>query len=275
MLKVVKKKLGIQQNKHIEDLSSSMLTQVENSTESSLSFAVLKMLKKQSTSRKPQSRDWPTAGATKLQSLVTVAHYHCFATHLMFATHPLTSCLPLTCCSPLNARRSHLFFRINSKQDNAYSLVENMNNSNRAHYKYSTPNHQKISIFLLCQGRMTQQKGTDLWEKHKTRLPFSRSPFWRPFNQYPVFKMAVLLKIPQVFLASEVHKRPNAPVPGKKLVTKVNKSRDMPRPICPRGQPLGWPLISPLFIFRGLNIIPGSHKVTHSRSHSRIKLNLA
>ena len=139
---------------------------------------------------------------------------------------------------------------------------ENMNNSNRWHYKYSTPNHQKNkrdlrfppkSTFAML-GKDGQQKGTDLWEKRKTRLPFSPCHFgshsmvipsprgpdlscsrWRrrykPGRSFPPY------------LASEVQKRSNAPVPGKKLATKVNKSRDMP-PYVPGVHPPGWRLIS-------------------------------
>ena len=125
-----------------------------------------------------------------------------------------------------------------------------MNNSNRWQYKYSTPNHQKISmeeiidflrkIFFAMLGKDDQQKGTDLREKRKTRLPFSPSPVWKPFNgntQSPrsgsfIFKIAAMLQIPRVFprvSCLEVQKRSNAPVPGQKLATKVSKSRAIPQ----------------------------------------------
>ena len=45
------------------------------------------------------------------------------------------------------------------------------------------------------------------------------------------------------YLASEVQKRSNAPVPGQKLVTKVSKSHAIPRYV-PGVSPPGWPLIS-------------------------------
>ena len=125
-----------------------------------------------------------------------------------------------------------------------------MNNSNRWQYKYSTPNHQKISmeeiidflrkIFFAMLGKDDQQKGTDLRERRKTRLPFPPSPFWKPFNgntQSPrsgsfIFKIAAMLQIPRVFprvSCLEVQKRSNAPVPGQKLATKVSKSRAIPQ----------------------------------------------
>ena len=48
-----------------------------------------------------------------------------------------------------------------------------------------------------------------------------------------------------VYLASEVQKQSNAPVPGQKLATKVSKSRAIP-PYVPGVNPTGWPLISVL-----------------------------
>ena len=130
-----------------------------------------------------------------------------------------------------------------------------MNNSNRWQYKYSTPNHQKISmeeiidflrkIFFAMLGKDDQQKGTDLREKRKTRLPFSPSPFWKPFNgntQSPrsgsfIFKIAAMLQIPRVFprvscLGSA--KAVQCPRPGPKI---GDKSQQIPRysPVCPRG----------------------------------------
>ena len=50
-----------------------------------------------------------------------------------------------------------------------------------------------------------------------------------------------------VYLASEVQKQSNAPVPGQKLATKVSKSRAIP-PYVPGVNPPGWPLISALLI---------------------------
>ena len=49
-----------------------------------------------------------------------------------------------------------------------------------------------------------------------------------------------------LFLALEVQKRSNAPVPGQKLATKVSKSRAIPRYV-PGVNPPGWPLISALY----------------------------
>ena len=46
-----------------------------------------------------------------------------------------------------------------------------------------------------------------------------------------------------VYLASELQKRSNAPVPGQKLVTKVSKSRAI-LPYVPGVNPLRWPLIT-------------------------------
>ena len=48
-----------------------------------------------------------------------------------------------------------------------------------------------------------------------------------------------------VYLASEVQKRSNVPVPGQKLATKVSKPRAIP-PYVPGVNPPGWPLISAL-----------------------------
>ena len=53
---------------------------------------------------------------------------------------------------------------------------------------------------------MTNKRG-QIREKRRTRLPFSPSPFWKPFNgntQSPrsgsfIFKMAAMLQIPRVF----------------------------------------------------------------------------
>ena len=52
-----------------------------------------------------------------------------------------------------------------------------------------------------------------------------------------------------VYLASEVQKRSNVPVPGQKLATKVSKSRAIP-PYVPGVNPPGWPLISALITVR-------------------------
>ena len=134
-----------------------------------------------------------------------------------------------------------------------------MNNSNRWQYKYSTPNHQKISmeeiidflrkIFFAMLGKDDQQKGTDLREKRKTRLPFSPSPLWKPFNgntQSPrsgsfIFKMAAMLQIPRVLPRVSclgIAKAVQCPRPGPKI---GYKSQQIPRysPVCPRGQPPG------------------------------------
>ena len=130
-----------------------------------------------------------------------------------------------------------------------------MNNSNRWQYKYSTPNHQKISmeeiidflrkIFFAMLGKDDQKKGTDLRKKRKTRLPFPPSPFWKPFNgntQSPrsgsfIFKIAAMLQIPRVFprvscLGSA--KAVQCPRPGPKI---SDKSQQIPRysPVCPQG----------------------------------------
>ena len=97
-----------------------------------------------------------------------------------------------------------------------FTQVENMNNSNRGQYKYSTLNYQKISIrdhrFLAKNifgmlEKDDQQKGTDLREKRTTCLPFSPSPLWKPFNGTTqslwsgtfIFKMVVVLQIMWVF----------------------------------------------------------------------------
>ena len=95
-------------------------------------------------------------------------------------------------------------------------------------------------------GKDDQQKGTDLREKRKTRLSFSPSPFWKPFNgntQSPrsgsfIFKIAAMLQIPRVFprvscLGSA--KAVQCPRPGPKT---GDKSQQIPRysPVCPRGQ---------------------------------------
>ena len=129
-----------------------------------------------------------------------------------------------------------------------------MNNSNRSHYKYSTPNHQKITIeeilvFFRKIGKDGQQKRTDLREKRKTHLPFSPSPFWKQFNAYTqsprsgsfIFKMAAMLQFSRVFpriscLGSA--KAVQFPRPGQKI---GHKSQQIPRyaRICPRGQPPG------------------------------------
>ena len=64
-----------------------------------------------------------------------------------------------------------------------------------------------------------------------------------------IFKMAAMLQIPRVFplyLASEVQKKSNAPVPSQKSATKVSKSRAIP-PYVPGVNPPGWPLISALY----------------------------
>ena len=103
-------------------------------------------------------------------------------------------------------------------------------------------------------GKDGQQKGTDLREKRKTHLPFSPSPFWKPFNGNTqsqrsgsfIFKITAMLQIPRVFprvscLGSA--KASNAPVPGQKLATKVSKSRAIPQYV-PGVNPPGWPLIS-------------------------------
>ena len=98
-------------------------------------------------------------------------------------------------------------------------------------------------------GKDGQQKGTDLREKRKTRLPFSPSPFWKPFNgntQSPrsgsfIFKMAAMLQIPRVFPRVSCRgsaKAVQCPCPGPKI---GDKSQQIPRysPVCPRGHPPG------------------------------------
>ena len=77
-------------------------------------------------------------------------------------------------------------------------------------------------------GKDDQQKGSDLREKCKTWLPetaqsprsgslFSRwQQCYKSRGSFPVY------------LALEVQKQSNAPVPGQKLATKVSKSRAMP-----------------------------------------------
>ena len=50
-----------------------------------------------------------------------------------------------------------------------------------------------------------------------------------------------------LYLASEVQKWSNAPIPGQKLATKISKSSVIP-PYVPRVNPLGWPLISALLL---------------------------
>ena len=109
------------------------------------------------------------------------------------------------------------------------------------------------NIFAVL-GKDDQQKGTDLREKRKTRLPFSPSPFWKPFNgntQSPrsgsfIFKMAAMLQIPRVLPRVSclgIAKAVQFPVPGQKMVTKVSKSRAI-LPYVPGVNPLGWPLIT-------------------------------
>ena len=96
-------------------------------------------------------------------------------------------------------------------------------------------------------GKDGQQKGTDLREKRKTRLPFSPSPFWKPFNgntQSPrsgsfIFKMAAMLQIPRVFPRVSCRgsaKAVQCPCPGPKI---GDKSQQIPRysPLCSRGHP--------------------------------------
>ena len=77
-------------------------------------------------------------------------------------------------------------------------------------------------------GKDDQQKGSDLREKRKTRLPEMPSPrvpdlsfsrwqqCYKSHGSFPVY------------LASEVQKQSNAPVPDQKLATKVSKSCAMP-----------------------------------------------
>ena len=97
-----------------------------------------------------------------------------------------------------------------------------------------------------------QQKGTDLPEKLKTRLPFSPSPFWKPFNTVRISRFQdggdVTNPVVPLYLASKVPKRSNAPVPGQKSATKVSKSCAIP-PYVPGVNPPGWPLISALYEF--------------------------
>ena len=94
-----------------------------------------------------------------------------------------------------------------------------------------------------------QQKGTDLPEKRKRRLAclfsvailealqrgpdLSFSRWWRCYKSHGSFP---------VYLASEVQKRSNAPVPGQKLATKVSKSCPIPSYV-PGVNPPGWPLL--------------------------------
>ena len=97
-----------------------------------------------------------------------------------------------------------------------------------------------------------QQKGTDLPEKRKTRLSFSPSPFWKPFNAVRIFHFQDGSDVTNpiksrgsfpFYLASEVQKQSNALVPSQKLATKVSKSRAIP-PYLPGVNPSGWLLIS-------------------------------
>ena len=108
---------------------------------------------------------------------------------------------------------------------------------------------RKEFFFHFVVGKDGQQKGTDLREKRKTCLPFSPSPFWKPFNgntQSPwsgsfIFKMAAMLQIPRVFPRVSCHgsaKAVQCPCPGPKI---GDKSQQIPRysPVCPRGHPPG------------------------------------
>ena len=107
------------------------------------------------------------------------------------------------------------------------------------------------SMFALL--RMDdQQKGADLPEKRKTRLltffsvaileagqrgvDLSFSRWRRCYKSRGSFPL---------YLASEVQKRPNAPVPSQKSATKVSNSRAIP-PFVPRVNPPGWSLVSAL-----------------------------
>ena len=98
------------------------------------------------------------------------------------------------------------------------------------------------SIFALLW-MDDQQKGTDLPEKLKTRLPFSPLAFWNRSTRSGsfVFKMAAMLQIPWVFpLVSclESTKAVQCPRTEPKI---GDKSQQTPRysPVCPRGQPPG------------------------------------
>ena len=125
-----------------------------------------------------------------------------------------------------------------------------MNYSNRWQYKYSTPNHQKISMeeiidflrkmFSLCQGRMANKRG-QIYERNvrhaylflrrhfgsrSTVIPSPRGPDLSFSRQRRCYKSRGSFP---VYLASEVQKRSNAPVPGQKLATKVSKFRAIPQ----------------------------------------------
>ena len=87
-------------------------------------------------------------------------------------------------------------------------------------------------------GRDDQQKGSDLREKRKTRLPEIPSPrvpdlSFSRWRQCYKSRGSCL-----VYLASEVQKQSNAPVTGKTLATKVSKSHAMP-PYVPGVNPPG------------------------------------
>ena len=140
-----------------------------------------------------------------------------------------------------------------------------MNNSNRWQYKYSTPNHQKISmeeiidflrkIFFAMLGKDDQQKGTDLREKRKTRLPFSPSPFWKPFNgntQSPrcgsfIFEDSGDVTNPSGLSPCILHRKcKSSPMPPSRAKNWQQRSENpalFPR-MSPWSTPPGWPLIS-------------------------------
>ena len=94
-------------------------------------------------------------------------------------------------------------------------------------------------------GKDDQQKGSDLPEKRKTRLPAIPSPPVPDLISFSRWRWCYKSRgaFP-AYLALEVQKQSNAPVPGQKLATV--ESQQIPRyaPVCPRGQPPEWPLIS-------------------------------
>ena len=109
-------------------------------------------------------------------------------------------------------------------------------------------NHRFLAknIFAML-GKDDQQKGTVLRGKHKTRLPFSLAVIPSPHGpDLSLSRWRRCYKTRGVFplyLASEVQKRSNAPIPGQNLATKISKSHAI-APYVPGVNPPGWPLIS-------------------------------
>ena len=106
------------------------------------------------------------------------------SSHRVQSTRSCTCCLVSHTWSWICEKKDYFFLFCGIKIANHRFLVKNI---------------------LATLGKDDQEKGTDLWEKRKTRLPFAPWPFWKLFNTQSqwsgpfIIRMATMSQILWVF----------------------------------------------------------------------------